>query len=242
MNDMISNTPTIDEIVQKTLIIPWIGPDLDPLELLEAVRYEIERALNTDTQGSELSELSEHLKSYSQTRLKAALRYVDSRIHAAKALDEYLWVLYQDSVGKDSEMTPHSEIKSTPRFHLKEVLDHLRTDLLQGTEDDIRSPDQVTKAHQNVNNANGAPKTSKPSSLTPTEKAFKSSDVTSFLIADLLAKGPKFRKKEEAGALNIASISMAVQEHALSKFPTLKGQSDSSIRDRLKNGMKALEE
>ena len=243
MNYKLSDTPTIDEIVVKTLIIPLISPDLNPLDALEVVKEAIEQALNTDTPTDELSELTEHFKSYSQTRLKAALRYVKSRIAAAAALDEYLFALYQDSVGKDSEMTPHSEPESTPRLNAKAVLNHLRYDFLQGTEDDIRGPDQVTEAQHSFGDAETARKSTQKHSPTPTQKAFKSSDITCFLIADLLTRGKKkYRKSEEAGALNINSVSKAVQEHASRTFPSVQGQSDASIRDRLNNGKNALAE
>lgn len=219
MNYSIGKTPTIDAIVIKSLLVPVITPEVNPLDSLEIVRQALDQALNKDKNTEELPDLSKHYRSLSPKLLKAALWVVNRRIEYAEALDSYLYALYEESVGKDFEMTPHSQVESTPRFNFDKLDRHLKYYLLQGTENDI------------VLNGNEARKERPRTTL---NKTLESSSTTSFLIADCFATAKKYRKS--SGDLNIKTVSEEVLNHANKKYGPVTGQSDSSIRNRLNDG------
>lgn len=137
MNYSIGSTPAIDEIVIKTLVIPVFSPELNPLVSLEVIREAIEQVLDKGMNPDDKSEMCQYYESFSPAQLKAALRVVNKRISYANALDEYLEVLYRESVGNDSGLTPHSQIESTPRFNFDAIDEHLKLYLLQGSDSDF---------------------------------------------------------------------------------------------------------
>ncbi len=137
MNYSIGKTPAIDEIVIKTLDIPVISPEINPLVTLEVIREAIEQVLDKGMNPDHKLEVCQYYESFSPAQLKAALRVVSRRISYANALDEYLEVLYHESVGNDSGLTPHTQVESTPRFYFDAIDEHLMLNLLQGTDSDF---------------------------------------------------------------------------------------------------------
>lgn len=220
MGYSIGKTPAIDEIVIKTLVIPVISPKINPLDVLEAVREAIEQVLDNDLDPDKKSEVCQYYESLPPAQLKAALKVVNRRIAYANALDEYLEVLYHESVGNDSELTPHTQVESTPRFNFDAIDEHLKFYLLQGTDSDV---------------SDGGLPAPRIKSKNTIEKSIESANYTSFLIADTFLKSAPYKKPN--GELNINAISTAVMIHARGKYKDLEGQSDSSVRDRLKAGI-----
>ena len=223
MGYSIGKTPAIDEIVIKTLVIPVISPEINPLDTLDVIRGAIEEALDTNIAPKKKSDISKHYVSFEPRTLKAALRVIEKRIAYANALSDYLGVLYQENVGTDSGLTPHNQLEPTPRFNFKEIDYHLKVYLLQGTDDDMNPTGQGKKK-------------SNPKNVI--EKSIESAQTTSFLIADRFATGDKFIKS--SGELNIDAISKAVALHAQKKYSLVDGQGDSSIKARLNAGKEAL--
>ena len=236
MSYNISQTPTIDEVVVKALNLIVVSPEIHPLTCLEIIKESINEVLNPDMVTDSSSETTKYYKNFSPNVLKAALRLIDKRIAYAEALDEYLYTLYQESVGKNYEMTPHSQVETTPRFNFEALDSHLNFFLLQ---DITQGPDQGTNGQMATEAAVTTTRTTVREGRNVLEKKVTSANVTSFLIAERFVTLEKYRNKSN-GKLNISALSTEVQLYASEKYQSAPGQSDSSIRDRLKAGRNIL--